>query len=113
MTISAAVDGREEKMTVKFNSQYVPAPIPAMVNRHGMKPAQIRTDQKPETSYALDIVYEHKNKKTEKQTVHLVMGVGGLGIHVDGNPKIKLFPAIFLGARVPANPQEEAQRFVI
>ena len=109
ITVSVAVNNREEKMTVNFNPQYVPASIQANVRGQGM-PAQIRTDQKPEPSYALDIVYEYKNKKAEKQTAHLVMGVGGLGIHVD-NLEIKLLPVVFLSARMPANPQEEAQRF--
>lgn len=69
---------------------------------------QIRTDQKPEPSYALDIVYDSKRMKN--QTAHLLMGLDGLGIHVD-KVLMKQRRASFLGARVPINPSEDAQKF--
>jgi len=108
ITIFVVVNGHEEKMTVKFNPQYIRAPIPANVMGHRMKPALIRTDQKPEPSYSLDIVYE--NKKIKNQMAHLIMGVQGPMIHLD-NDKIESRNAYFLGARVPISHSDDSQRF--
>jgi len=79
--ISATVNGGEEKMTLKFNPNYIPATIIAKNVRPGFRPAQISPDQKPEPSFSLDITYDNQNMKN--QTSHLLMGIDGLGIHVD------------------------------
>lgn len=108
IVISAVVDGNEEKMTIAFNPHYTPPSIQANSIKPGTKPMQIRTDQKPEPSFALDIVYDSKEMKN--QTVHLLMGLDGLGLHVE-KVSIKQRRASFLGARVPINPSEDAQKF--
>jgi hypothetical protein len=108
IVISAVVNGNDEKMTIKYNPNYVQASIPSNVITKGMKHAQIRTDQKPEPSYSLDIIYD--SKKLKGQTAHLLMGLDGIGIRVD---KVKMTTkrAAFLGARIPINPSEDAQKF--
>lgn len=108
ISIVAVVNGYEEKMTIRFNPQYVKASIPASSIRPGKRPTQIRTNQKPEPSYSLDIIYD--NKKIKNQTVHLLMGIDGVDIQTD---EVKIEPrrAIFIGARVSMNPSEDAQRF--
>ena len=108
IVISAVLDGNEEKMTVAFNPHYTPLAIQANGIKSGTKPAQIRTDQKPEPSFALDVVYDAKEMKNQK--VHLLMGLEGVGVHVE---KVSMKPrrASFLGARVPINPSEDAQKF--
>ena len=61
IVISAVIKGNEERMTVKFNPNYVASAIPAATS--GAKGLQIRTDQKPVPSYALDIIYDSKEMK--------------------------------------------------
>lgn len=106
--IAAVVNGNDEKMTLKYNPSYTPATIPANNVRPGFRPTQIRTDQKPEPSFSLDITYD--SKKMKNQTAHLLMGLNGFGIHVD-SANIEQRNAAFLGARVAVNPTEDAQRF--
>jgi hypothetical protein len=106
--ISATVNGGEEKMTLKFNPNYIPATIAAKNVRPGFRPTQISTDQKPEPSFSLDITYD--SKKIKSQTSHLLMGVDGFGIRVD-NANGERRQAAFLGARVAINPTEDAQKF--
>lgn len=108
ISISAIVNSHEEKMTVNFNPQYMPASVSANVMGLKTKPALIRTDKKPEPSSSLDIVYE--NKKIKNQMAHLIMGATGPELHVV-NAKIESRPAIFLGARIPTNNLDDAQRF--
>ncbi|MDI6791628.1 MAG: AAA family ATPase [bacterium] len=110
INISVIVNESEEKMTVRFNPHYVPSSIQANITSPGLKPKQIRTDQKPEPSYALDIIYNNNSKKMKNQTAHLLMGFDGIGIHID-NPNMEQRPATFLGARVSINPLEDAQKF--
>ena len=107
IVITAVVDGNEEKMSITFNPQYTRPSIQAN-NKPGTKPMQIRTDQKLESSFALDIVYDSKEMKN--QMVHLLMGLEGLGVHVE-KVNMKQRRASFLGARVPINPSEDAQKF--
>lgn len=106
--ISATVNGGEEKMTLKFNPNYVPATIPVKNVQPGFRPTQIKTDQKPEPSFSLDIIYD--SKKMKSQTAHLLMGLDGFGIRVD-NANSERRQAAFLGARVAINPTEDAQKF--
>jgi len=106
--ISATVNGDEEKMTIKFNPKYVPASIPAIVKGQKMEAAQIRTDQKPEPSAALDIIYD--SRKMKNQMAHLLIGLNGLSLQLD-NVAIEGRPANFLGARVPIDHSDEAQKF--
>jgi AAA15 family ATPase/GTPase len=106
--ISAVVNGDKEEMTIVFNPHYTRPSIQANSIKTDSKPLQIRTDQKPEPSYALDITYD--SKKLKNQTAHLLMGLDGLGIQVD-KVVIRQRRASFLGARVPINPSEDAQKF--
>lgn len=108
ISISAVIDGCLEKMTVKYNPQYIPPSVSADIMGGKTKPVQIRTDQKPEPTYALDIIYENNNKKS--QIAHLTMGVKGLAIHID-NSKDQQRHASFIAARVPVNHSEDAHRF--
>lgn len=109
ITILAVVNGHEEKMTIKFNPEYTPVSVSADFTGNKKKPAQIRTDQKPDTSYALDIVYDNKQLKNQK--AHLLMGVDGVGIHIDNAILLESPYSAFLGARVQSRPLEDAQRF--
>ena len=106
--VSAVINSSEEKMTVKFNPNYILPAIPAGVAKSGVKGFQIRTDQKPAPSYALDIIYDNKDMKN--QMAHLLMGPEGIGMQID-NVKIKSRRSVFIGARVPVNPSEDAERF--
>lgn len=117
INISVVVNESEEKMTVRFNPHYVPSSIqanivPSLIQANitspGLKPKQIRTDQEPEPSYALDIIYDSKEMKN--QTAHLLMGVHGIGIYID-NAKMEQRHATFLAARGSVNPSEDAQKF--
>lgn len=108
ISITATVDGNEERMTIKFNPHYVQASIPASTVGPGARPSRIRTDQKPEPSYSLDIIYD--SKKMEDQTAHLLMGIDGIGLHID-NVSIDGRRAVFLGARAPVSPSDDAQKF--
>ncbi|MDD2366899.1 MAG: AAA family ATPase [Desulfuromonadaceae bacterium] len=106
--IDAVVNSNDEKMTLKYNPSYTPATIPANNTRPGFRPTQIKTDQKPEPSFSLDITYD--SKKMKNQTAHLLMGLNGFGIHLDST-NIERRNAAFLGARVAVNPTEDAQKF--
>jgi len=108
ISIAATVNGDKETMTIKFNPHYVQASIPASAMKHGAIPSKIRTDQKAEPSYSLDIIYDTKEMKN--QTAHILMGIDGIGIQVD-KAKMKTRHAVFLAARVPVNPSEDAQKF--
>ncbi len=108
IVILAVVDGNEEKMTVTFNPHYTRPSLQTNIIKPGTKPIQIRTDQKPEPTFALDIVYDSKEMKN--QVVHLLMGLNGPGVHVE-KMRMKQRHASFLGARVPINPSEDAQKF--
>src|SRR5664280_2601617 len=106
--ISVIVNSSEEKMTLKFNPHYIPAIIPAMNVRPGFRPTQIKTDQKAEPSFSLDITYDSKTMKN--QTSHLLMGLNGFQLQVE-NAKIEGRGATFLWARMGINPTEDAQKF--
>ncbi len=106
--ISVTVNGDEENMTLKFNPNYIPATIAVKNVRPGFRPTQISTDQKPEPSFSLDILYDSKKMKNQKS--HLLMGTDGFGIRVD-NANSERRQAVFLGARVAINPTEDAQKF--
>lgn len=108
IVIAAVVDGNKEEMTITFNPNYTRPSIQANKIKPGSIPLQIRTDQKPEPSFALDVVYDSREMKN--QTVHLLMGLEGLGMHVE-KVSTKQRRASFLGARVPMNPSEDAQKF--
>ncbi len=107
ISISVLRNTTAEKMTIKFNPNYIPSAIPADIEKSGAKSLQIRTDQKPVPSYALDITYDDEG---QNQTAHLLMGPEGLGIRID-NTMGKQRSAVFIGARVPVNPSEDAERF--
>ena len=106
--IIAVINGSEEKMSLKFNPHYIPATIPAKNVRPGFRLTQISTDQKPEPSFSLDVVYD--SNKMKNQTAHLLMGFDGFGIQLD-NVNIERRLVAFLGARLPINPIEDAQKF--
>ena len=108
ISIIAIVNGNEERMTIKFNPHYAQASIPASTIKNGTNPTRIKTDQKMEPSYSLDILYD--SKKMKNQTAHLLMGIDGIRIHID-KTKMETRRATFLGARVAVNPSEDAQKF--
>lgn len=108
IVISGLVDRKEEKMTIKFNPNYI-ASIPADIPKLGERSLQIRTDQKPVPSYALDITYD--NKEMKNQTAHLLMSQSGIGIQIDNAKMKKNYQITFIGARGPGNPSEDAVRF--
>jgi hypothetical protein len=105
--ISIVVNGNQEIMRLTYNPRYIASKIHAQNVPPGSMPAQIRTDQKPEPSYSLDISYE-KNKKT--QTGHLLTGVNGLELRFE-KMQMDMRQAVFIGARSPGNPTEDAYRF--
>ncbi|MEW5948339.1 MAG: ATP-binding protein [Thermodesulfobacteriota bacterium] len=108
MAICAVIDGSEEKMTVKFNPNYVEPGIQAKASDSGMKPLHVRTDQKPIPSYALDIEYRRKQERV--QVSHMLIGPSGIGLRID-HAKVKQRAAVFLVSRMHVNPSEDAERF--
>lgn len=107
ITVCTTIDNIEEKMTVKFNPNYVPATVQAKSAKKGVQAMQILTDQHPTPSYALDLQYQQKNKKI--QSSHLIVGPTGLGLQVDYIESQRM--VVFLGARMHVNPNEDAERF--
>lgn len=106
--IEAQIDGKEERMILNYNPSFIPATIPVTDIRPGFRAAHIRTDQKPEPSFSLDISY-YKEKK-EIMAAHLLMGRDGFGMHVDKATN-HLRQAVFIPAKSVINPMEDAQRF--
>lgn len=108
VVICATIGNGEEKMTITFNPNYVLPTVQATASKKGGKSLQIRTDQPSVPSYALDIRYDRKNKKS--QTSHLLMGPEGVGLQVD-YMEIENRQAVFLGSRMHVIPSEDAGRF--
>lgn len=109
ITIDAMMGKRKEKMTIQFNPNYVASSIRAKASRPGMLPTEIRTDQQPRPSYALDITFTADNKTI--LTSHLLTGPEGTGLHIDYANETIHRSATFLGARMYASSQEDAARF--
>lgn len=108
ITISSLINGCEEKMTIKYNSQYASLTIPVDESKQEGKPMQIRTDQQPISSYALDICYDDENAKS--QTAHVLLGPKGMDVKFD-SMQVKRRHACYIGARIAANPSQDAQFF--
>jgi AAA15 family ATPase/GTPase len=96
-----------ETMSVRFNPNFSPSLVRAKNRAQGGQQPQIRTDQEPTPSYALDISYKVDGKKA---TSHLVMGIDGLTLHV-GSSKVKREQAVYIASRSLINPNEDAERF--
>ena len=95
-----------ETMEVAFNKNYIPPVVQAKkAGQEGHR--QIRTDQKLTPTYALDIAYKTNGTK---DTSHLLIGVEGLGLHVD-KVQIKKGPVSIIAARSPVNPNEDAEKY--
>lgn len=107
ISIIAAINGSEEKMTITFNPNYSTPSIPTVTDNSGIMP-QIRTDQRVEPSFSLDIKYDSNEMKN--QIAHLTMGASGAGIYIE-NAKTYSRRATFLAARVPSNYSDDAQKF--
>jgi predicted ATPase len=107
ITISAKHGNTTETMSIKFNEHYAPPLVLARRTGQGDQPLQIRTDQIPTPSYALDISYKTNGAGG---TSHLELGAQGLGLRVD-KMQIKGIPATFIASRALANPNEEATKY--
>ena len=107
ISISVTSVNSTETMSIKFNPDYTPSMVRAKTTGQGGQQLQIRTDQKPTPSYALDITYKMNGKKA---TSHLLMGIEGLGLHVDYMKALKT-QAMFIASRSLINPNEDAERF--
>lgn len=107
--ISVFKNTKKEKMTIKFNPNYISAEIPADTIKSDAKGPQIQTNKKPMPSYALDITYD--NDDIKNQTSHILVGVGGVGMQID-QQMMGWYPVVvFIGSRLAANPSEDAERF--
>jgi len=107
ISISVTSVNSTETMSIKFNPNYTPSLVRAKTTGQRGQQLQIRTDQKPTPSYALDITYKINGKKA---TSHLLMGIEGLGLHVD-YMKAEKTQAVFISSRSLMNPNEDAERF--
>ncbi len=105
--ISVTSDTETETMTVKYNPNYVPSAVQATKVGPAVKQPQIRTDERPTPSYALDISYATNGQRNGS---HLVVGAEGLGLQVD-RMEIRRGPAIIIGCRTRVNPNEDAARY--
>ena len=105
--ISVTYGNITETMNITFNPTYLPSLVQANKEGTSGQHLQIKTDQRPMPSYALDIVYKTNGIKG---TSHLTVGIEGLGLHVDKMGATKT-QAIFISSRhiVPAN--EDAERY--
>lgn len=107
ISISVTSVSSTKTMIIKFNPNYTPSLVRAKKTGQGSQQLQIRTDQKPTPSHALDITYKMNGKK---ETSHLLMGIEGLGLHVD-YMKAEKAQAVFIASRSLMNPREDAERF--
>lgn len=107
ISVSVTSNDKTETMDITFNPDYVSPVVHAKKSGPGGQQLQIRTDQKPVPSYALDIAYKTNGTKG---TSHLLIGADGLGLQVD-KMQTKKAPAIFIGSRARVNPNEDAARY--
>lgn len=105
ISISVTSASSTETMNIAFNPNYTPPLVRARTA--SSQQLQIRTDQKPTPSYALDITYKINGTKG---TSHLLIGAEGLGLQVD-NMQVKGTAAIFIASRSVMNPNEDAERY--
>lgn len=94
-------------LIIKFNPNYTPSVVHVKTTGQADQQRQIRTDQKPTPSYALDLTYKMNGKKA---TSHLLMGIEGLGLHID-YMKAEKTQAAFIASHKLVNPNEDAERF--
>jgi hypothetical protein len=107
ISVSVASDGKTETMGITFNPNYVSPVVHAKKSGPGGQQLQIRTDQKPTPSYALDISYTMNGTEG---TSHLLISAEGLGLQVD-KIQTKKAPAIFIGSRTRVKPNDDATRY--
>ena len=107
ISISVTSFNSTKTMSIKFNPNYTPSVVHIKTTGQGGQQRQIRTDQKPTPSYALDLTYKINGKKT---TSHLLMGIEGLGLHID-YMKAEKAQTVFIASRTLMNPNEDAEKF--
>lgn len=107
INISVTRGTSTETMKILFNPSYTPTLVQARKPGQGSQTPQIRTDQKPTPSYALDITYTTNGTD---ETSHLLIGPDGLGLHID---KLRQKPgqAMFIASRGLIDQNEDAQRY--
>ncbi|MBF0565930.1 MAG: AAA family ATPase [Nitrospirae bacterium] len=111
ITISAVINDTEEKMTIRFNPDYIDPVISAEASTTGTsaKYLQIKTDQKTTSSHALNITFDTKERKN--QEFHLLIGPEGIiprGQRDLANVKVW---TIFVGSREEPKLSLDAERF--
>ena len=110
ISISVTSVNSTETMIITFNPNYTPSFVRVRasgISGQGGQNLQIRTDQKPTPSYALDITY--KMNGTEAIS-HLLIGVGGLRLDIE-KVKVEKAKTVFIASRSLINPKEDADRF--
>lgn len=107
ISISAISGNSSDTMTMTFNPNYTSPLVKAKISGPGGQQLQIRTDQKPTPSYAIDIKYTMNGIKG---TSHLLMGVEGLGLEVE-KKIVKKVQAILIASRGLVDPNEDAGRY--
>jgi AAA15 family ATPase/GTPase len=105
--ISVTYGNITETMKITFNPNYLPSLVQADKAGTSSQHLQIKTDQKPTPSYALDIVYKTNGIKG---TSHLTVGIEGIGLHVDKMGATET-QAIVISSRQIVPPNEDAERY--
>jgi hypothetical protein len=104
--ISTIVDGEREDAKFRFNPNFVPPP-PTTATPPGER--QISTDEKPVTSFALDI--EYCSQEPKKQISHLFIDPRGqLSLHID-YARISGHPSHFLPSKKHIASKQTADEF--
>jgi AAA15 family ATPase/GTPase len=118
ISLSVLDDTDREGLEITFNPSYVQKSIVINLPSNEDKNQLMKTDQTLSTSYAVDITYKKDGIKDTK--VHLVVRLGPTSLNVQFEPEspeeyanlgIKLKRAIFIGARMKTDPNEDAVRF--
>lgn len=107
VVISIIINGERELLELSYNPRYEASSILAQNATPGFITTQIKTDQKPSSSFSLDITYENK---AGKQLAHLLMGINSLELRAE-KMQLSSRPATIISARNPSNIAEDAQRF--
>jgi AAA15 family ATPase/GTPase len=107
ISISVTYGKITEKMDITYNPNYLPALVRANKAAASGRQLQIKTDQKPMPSYALDIVYKTNGIKGAS---HLTVGVEGLGLQVEKMKATKM-QATIIPSRYISPPNEDAERY--
>ena len=104
--ISTTIDGKPETAKFSYNPQFVP---PAPTTTIPLEERQISTDEKPVTSFSLDI--EYCNNETKKQISHLFIdSQGQLALHID-YARISGHPSHFFPSKKHIASKQTADEF--